>query len=190
MTPHSKVTSPCHSRCTRCCRAGWGSRDPPATQHTARRWSTRCATGAPRKRCTWPLPDLHTSNTGVYIMHRLMQELHLVYLTVPPQMQMRALWAEEMHERCLSEWKHERTVGVTHWWWAWCSPHTSLHIGCWSIRGNRGSSPWRWSADLTAASYSRCIGSTHDATVYLDRSLHLLWWPKGKTHKVTQCHSS
>lgn len=85
--------------------------------------------------------------------------------------------------QCQSEWK---TWAVTHWWWAWCNPHTSLHTGCWSIRGNRGSSPWRWSADLTAAFCSQCIGNTRGARVCLGRSLHRLWWPRGSTnpHKV------
>lgn len=53
------VTSPCRSRCTRCCRAEWGSLVPPGKWSTACRWSTRCATGAPQRRCTWPRPDLH-----------------------------------------------------------------------------------------------------------------------------------
>lgn len=75
-----------------------------------------------------------------------------------------------------------KTKPVTHWWWALCSPHISLHTGCWSIRGSRGSFPWRWSADPTAAFCSRCIGNTRGARAYLGRSLRLLWWPRGDTN--------
>ena len=109
-----KVTSPCRSRCTRCCRAGWGSRVPPGTRSTACRWNTRCATGAPQRRCTWLLPDLHASKTytRIYLLCGLIH-LHLVYPTVPTQMQIKALeiWAGEVHE--LSEWKHEHDGWLT-----------------------------------------------------------------------------
>lgn len=55
------VTFPCYSQCTRCCHAEWGSLVPPGRWSTACRWNTRYATDAPQRRCTWPLPDLHTS---------------------------------------------------------------------------------------------------------------------------------
>lgn len=85
-----------------------------------------------------------------------------------------------MSGRTACVWKPQP---VTHWWWAWCSPRISLRTGCWSIRGSTGSFPWRWSADPTAASCSRCIGSTRGATACLGRSPRPLWWPRRKQRR-------
>lgn len=156
-------TFPCRSRCTRCCHAEWGSLVPPGKWSTACRWSTRCATDALQRRCTWPLPDLHNSE---------MLRAHVVSVTA------------QLCQWCQSKWgKKQQKTTVTHWWLAWCSWHISWHRGCWSIQGNKGNFPCLWNAAPTVASYSWCTGNTRDARVSPDRSPLLLWWP-GNDKKI------